>query len=98
MTMTQTHYQPQSQPQHSGSSSSSSSFTCLKKYASLHDEFVQHWKEEDVGKTNNEVDRYLTKDVEPIIEGDNYDILIWWVGNASKYKILSTIAPDILAI
>ncbi|XP_062112881.1 zinc finger BED domain-containing protein RICESLEEPER 1-like [Humulus lupulus] len=83
------------------SGSSSSSFTTtssLNKYASLHDEFVQQRKEEDGGKTKNEVDRYLTEDAEPMIEGVNFDILKWWAKNSSKYKILSTIARDVLAI
>ncbi|XP_062114173.1 uncharacterized protein LOC133825213 [Humulus lupulus] len=67
----------------------------LNKYASLHDEFVQQRKEEDGGKTKNEVDRYLIEDVEPMIEGVNFGILKWWAGNAFKYKILSTIARDV---
>ncbi|XP_062114484.1 zinc finger BED domain-containing protein RICESLEEPER 1-like [Humulus lupulus] len=90
------HYQPRPQP--SGSSSSSFTTTSrLKKYALLHDEFVQQRKEEDGDKTKNEVDRYLTEDVEPMIKGVNFDILKGWVRNASKYKNLSTIARDMLA-
>ncbi|XP_062114212.1 zinc finger BED domain-containing protein RICESLEEPER 2-like [Humulus lupulus] len=69
----------------------------LKKYASLHDEFVQQRKEEDGGKTENEVDRYLTEEAEPMIEDENFDILKWWDENASKYKILSTIVRDVLS-
>ncbi|XP_062104320.1 zinc finger BED domain-containing protein RICESLEEPER 2-like [Humulus lupulus] len=86
-------------PQPSGSSSSAFTTTSsLNKYASLHDEFGQQRKEDDGGKTKNEVDRYLTEDAEATIKDVNFDILKWWAGNASKYKILSTIAHDVLAI
>ncbi|XP_062099854.1 zinc finger BED domain-containing protein RICESLEEPER 2-like [Humulus lupulus] len=93
--MTQSHYKAQPSGFSSSSFTSTSSF---KMYASLHDEFLQQRKEEDGGKTKNEVDRYLTEDVEPMIKGENFDILKWLAKNASKYKILSTIARDVLVI
>ena len=42
-----------------------------------------------------EVDIYLDEGCE---KQDDFDILSWWKNNASKYKILSMVARDVLAI
>uniref|UniRef100_A0A803P7E6 BED-type domain-containing protein n=1 Tax=Cannabis sativa TaxID=3483 RepID=A0A803P7E6_CANSA len=65
---------------------------------SLHDEFVEQRKARESGWFKNEVDRYFSEDVECIIKGQTFDVLKWWAGNAGKYKILSLIARDVLAI
>lgn len=45
----------------------------------------------------NDVDRYLMEEpINPMTS--SFDILIWWKENASRYKILSLIARDVLAI
>ncbi|MED6223420.1 hypothetical protein PIB30_119131 [Stylosanthes scabra] len=44
----------------------------------------------------NEMDRYLEDEVEDDYKG--FDILRWWRGKAVRYRILSCMARDILAI
>ncbi|KAM6593329.1 hypothetical protein CsatA_001032 [Cannabis sativa] len=45
----------------------------------------------------NDVERYLLDDpVNPLTP--SFDILLWWKDNSSRYKIMSLIAKDILAI
>ena len=46
--------------------------------------------------SKNEVDRYLIETFEDI-NGD-LDILAWWKVNSNKYKVLSLIARDIMAM
>ena len=43
-----------------------------------------------------ELDRYLEEN--PIPRSQEFDILKWWMGNATKYPILACIARDLLAI
>ena len=64
-----------------------------KKYRSS---FSRHLEEEENVDSKSEVDKYL----EETIEKDEYDfkILGWWKMNSSKYRILSQIARDVLAI
>lgn len=45
---------------------------------------------------NSELDKYLMDDCAP--NDPNFDILSWWKENSTKYKILSYMAKDILAI
>ena len=53
-------------------------------------------KEEDAHSVNTEVNIYL---LEPRIKREeNFDILDWWKGNSSRYKVLSKVARDLLAI
>ncbi|KAM6567312.1 hypothetical protein CsatA_026440 [Cannabis sativa] len=47
------------------------------------------------GSEKNEIDRYLNEDNDDL--GDDFDILAWWKHNASRYKVLSRIARDVLA-
>lgn len=45
----------------------------------------------------NDIDIYLAEEpLNPMT--DMFNILLWWKDNASRYKILSLIAKDILAI
>ncbi|XLS86818.1 hypothetical protein HN51_036984 [Arachis hypogaea] len=60
---------------------------------------VNMWKKQKRDKANVDskldVERYLAEDT---VEAENFDILAWWKVNASKYRILSLIAPDVLGI
>ncbi|XP_038890289.1 zinc finger BED domain-containing protein RICESLEEPER 1-like [Benincasa hispida] len=52
--------------------------------------------EDDSQSVDSEVDIYL---LEPRVKReDNFDILDWWKGNSSRYKIFSKIARDLLAV
>ena len=45
----------------------------------------------------NDVDKYLAEEpVNPMTS--SFDILLWWKDNSNRYKILSMIAKDVLAI
>ena len=52
--------------------------------------------EKDVLSVDTKVDVYLMEHC--ISREVNFDILEWWKGNSSRYKVLSQIAKDILAI
>jgi len=53
-------------------------------------------EDEDANSVDTEVDIYL---LEPRIKREeNFDILDWWKGNSSRYKVLSNVARDLLAI
>ncbi|XP_025681395.1 zinc finger BED domain-containing protein RICESLEEPER 1-like [Arachis hypogaea] len=60
---------------------------------------VNMWKKQKREKANadskSDVERYLAEDT---VEDENFDILAWWKVNASKYRVLSLIARDILGI
>ena len=96
----------QTTPQHHDQSTESSSLMSSlgllsrkRRYvATLHRDFCNQSKEVDGGNTRNEVDQYFIDPVEPMVQGDRFDILKWWFVNSSKYPILSSIARDILAI
>ena len=59
--------------------------------------FMRLLKETRDKDCETEVDRYLMKSCEDPTD-PNFDILMWWKINSSKYKILSLIARDVLAI
>ncbi|XP_054817212.1 zinc finger BED domain-containing protein RICESLEEPER 2-like [Prosopis cineraria] len=46
--------------------------------------------------SKTELERYLTADL--VDDHPSFDILIWWKQNAAKYKVLSLIARDVLAV
>lgn len=51
----------------------------------------------NITEKKDDVDRYLTD--EPLNPTtSSFDILIWWKDNSERYKILSMIARDVLAI
>ncbi|XP_057745420.1 zinc finger BED domain-containing protein RICESLEEPER 1-like [Arachis stenosperma] len=60
---------------------------------------VNMWKKQKKEKANadskSDVERYLAEDT---VEDENFDILAWWKVNASKYRVLSLIAHDVLGI
>ncbi|XP_077237332.1 zinc finger BED domain-containing protein RICESLEEPER 1-like [Tasmannia lanceolata] len=59
-------------------------------------EFVAFLKEEESEDSKSEVDRYLEEGCET--QDPKFEILNWWKVNSSRYKILSQIARDVLAI
>ncbi|KAF7124301.1 hypothetical protein RHSIM_Rhsim12G0168900 [Rhododendron simsii] len=89
-----------------GSSSSSKTSTDITneqpfvegsgKTTSLQSKFRKHLEEVETDGGKSEVDKYLEELCEK--ETSNFDILIWWKVNSSKYVILSKVARDVLAI
>ena len=67
---------------------------CIKSY---NDRFKQHLVDEDSVEYKSELDRYLLESSkDPDVE--DFDILMWWKMNSSRYRVLSQIAYDVLAI
>ena len=65
----------------------------IKNY---NDRFKQHLADEDSVKSKSKLDRYLLESFEdPNVE--DFDILMWWKMNSSRYQVLSQIAHDVLA-
>ena len=58
--------------------------------------FTRHLYEEHNVESKSELDWYLSKSNERVDDG--FDILHWWKGNCSKFKVLAQIAKDVLAI
>lgn len=46
--------------------------------------------------SKSEIDRFLEDEIED--QTPSFDILVWWKANSSKYRILSQVAKDVLAI
>ncbi|XP_055821137.1 zinc finger BED domain-containing protein RICESLEEPER 1-like [Solanum dulcamara] len=46
----------------------------------------------------SELEKYLSEELEPNDDDDNFDILSWWKAHSPRYKILSEMARDVLAI
>ena len=76
--------------------STTTTTTKNKKSRNSHEKFVARKMENEGGKTKNEVDKYLEESVE--LPSENFDILGWWASSGSKYKILSRMARDVLAV
>ncbi|PON97667.1 hypothetical protein TorRG33x02_065770, partial [Trema orientale] len=54
-------------------------------------------RKEETTEKRIEVDRYLMEQCVDV-DDPNFDILTWWKTNSSRFKILSMIARDVLAI
>ncbi|XP_026436063.1 uncharacterized protein LOC113333911 [Papaver somniferum] len=73
-------------------------------FARIQSRRKQHWDTPSCVEEarTTELDRYLTDVIEggmrEIGQPDHFDILAWWQANASRYKILSYMARDILAM
>ena len=66
----------------------------MKRYNNI---YKQHLANEDSVECKSELDRYLLEaSVDPETEG--FDILNWWRVNSSRYRILSQVSCDVLAI
>uniref|UniRef100_A0A803MM37 BED-type domain-containing protein n=1 Tax=Chenopodium quinoa TaxID=63459 RepID=A0A803MM37_CHEQI len=72
---------------------SSSNSEQMKKF---YDDFDEEESAFIVEKS--ELDYYLEEARERRVEGEMFDILGWWKEKSDKYKVLSTLAKDILAI
>ncbi|XP_055803575.1 zinc finger BED domain-containing protein RICESLEEPER 2-like [Solanum dulcamara] len=46
----------------------------------------------------SELEKYLSEELEPNDDDDNFDILSWWKAHSPRYKILFEMAHDVLAI
>ena len=57
--------------------------------------YKQRREEQHSLELKNDVDRYLS---DPSKELDNFDVLAWWKANEFKYRVLSKIAQDVLAV
>ena len=67
---------------------------CIKSY---NNRFKQYLADEDSVESKSELVRYLLESSEdPDME--NFDILMWWKMNSSRYRVLSHIARDVLVI
>ncbi|CAL5414902.1 unnamed protein product [Camellia sinensis] len=60
-------------------------------------QFNSYLEEEDSILCKSEVDKYLAESCVGSID-ENFDILGWWKTNSSKYRVLSQVAHDVLAI
>ncbi|KAG6651897.1 hypothetical protein CIPAW_06G145100 [Carya illinoinensis] len=58
--------------------------------------FQQLLQSEDSLESKSEVDRYLDEKCET--DSASFDILVWWKVNSFRYRVLSKIARDVLAI
>ena len=64
---------------------------------SYNNRFKQHLANKDSMENKSELDRYLLESSEdPNVE--DFDILMWWKMNSSRYRVISQIACDVLAI
>uniref|UniRef100_A0A2N9HVG9 HAT C-terminal dimerisation domain-containing protein n=1 Tax=Fagus sylvatica TaxID=28930 RepID=A0A2N9HVG9_FAGSY len=79
------------------SSSMSSASDKHDPWKSAVGEFQHHLAQEDNGECKIEVDQYLSEASEPPC-ALGFDILGWWRVNSSKYKILSHVARDVMAV
>ncbi|KAF5199323.1 Zinc finger bed domain-containing protein daysleeper [Thalictrum thalictroides] len=58
--------------------------------------FQKHLEEKEDLTSKSEVERYLGEHCEK--GGDVFDILDWWKNNSTRYKVLSQIVRDVLAV
>ena len=67
---------------------------CIKGY---NNRFKQHLADEDSVESKSELDKYLLESSEdPDVE--DFDILMWWKMNSSRYRVIFQISCDVLAI
>ncbi|XP_057454143.1 zinc finger BED domain-containing protein RICESLEEPER 2-like [Lotus japonicus] len=62
---------------------------------------VQVWKKQKKAKASSDksdLERYLDDEIVDSDDNSDFNILDWWKSNSSKYRILSIIARDVLAI
>ncbi|KAG8373567.1 hypothetical protein BUALT_Bualt11G0037900 [Buddleja alternifolia] len=59
-------------------------------------QFEKHLEENDYIETKSELTRYLGENCEKNVE--SFNVLKWWKHNSMKYRVLSQIARDVLAI
>ena len=64
--------------------------------AFLASQFKRHLEAEDSIGVKSEVEKYLAESCEE--DDDKFDVLSWWKNNSGKYRVLSLLARDLLAI
>ena len=64
---------------------------------SYNNKFKQHLADKDSVESKSKFDRYLLKSFENL-DMEDFNILMWWKMNSSRYRVLSHIAHDVLAI
>ena len=64
---------------------------------SYNDRFKQHLVDEDNVECKSELDRYLLESSKDL-DVEDFDIFMWWKTNSCRYRIISQIARDVLAI
>ena len=58
--------------------------------------YKQRREEQHSLELKNDVDQYLSDPNEEL--DDNFDVLAWWKANEFKYRVLSKISEDVLAV
>ncbi|KAK9286316.1 hypothetical protein L1049_014706 [Liquidambar formosana] len=66
------------------------------KVKALHLEYAKELEEEESVHSKSELDRYLEESVEKLAPA--FDVLDWWKIHCTRYRILSKVARDVLAI
>ncbi|KAG6625089.1 hypothetical protein CIPAW_16G071900 [Carya illinoinensis] len=62
----------------------------------MYEAYIANEDSEDSLESKSEVDRYLDEKCET--DSASFDILVWWKVNSFRYRVLSKIARDVLAI
>lgn len=60
-------------------------------------DFQRHLEAEESKENKSEIDAYLSDGVERGVNED-FDVLIWWKANSTKFPILSQVAKNVLAM
>ncbi|KAG5552687.1 hypothetical protein RHGRI_010699 [Rhododendron griersonianum] len=69
-------------------------------YAIIASQFNTYLEGVFFNSSMSELDKYLTDVVEKVPKGEEgkFDLMNWWKVNSSKYKVLSLLARDVLAM
>ncbi|WOG89303.1 hypothetical protein DCAR_0208540 [Daucus carota subsp. sativus] len=65
--------------------------------ADLEMDFQRHLEAEETKENKSEIDIYLSDGVERGVT-DDFDVLLWWKSNSTKFPILSYVAKNVLAM
>ncbi|KAL5554171.1 hypothetical protein UlMin_041572 [Ulmus minor] len=84
-------------PQKSGQSAGNSQHSLLDDSDDYFSTYFTQKLDQDVAMESNELDDYLNDRREKFSD-DSFDILVWWRINGNRYKIVSQMAKDVLAI
>ncbi|WOG82388.1 hypothetical protein DCAR_0101552 [Daucus carota subsp. sativus] len=60
-------------------------------------DFQRHLEAEETKENKSEIDIYLSDGVERGAT-DDFDVLLWWKANSTKFPILSSVAKNVLAM
>ena len=64
----------------------------------MHGENKKHKRAKANLDSKSDLEKYLAEDIVEDNDDGDFSILEWWKENSSKYRILSLIAHDVLAI